>query len=467
MIQLGAWIIIGLLAAADNPSPANLVRRLGSNRFSDRVEAARALERLGTRAISDLRTAEHSGDARVRARVPGLIEAIERGAERARFEQPTELQLDFRDRPLSEVIEALNNRYHLPLAVQFGPATMPGMRMRFPMQGRQADPRLAEAEARKVTIVSDHPLPFWKAIDRICEAGQLRHDLHPGSVFDPTNGWFVLHAGLPGGRPVVSDSGPIRVKITGLRATIERKPSVTSSPPRGSLMIRMVVIPEPGLVVRPAGPIAITEAVDDLGRKRNASAASPPNNVYQVPFLAGYSGFEAVATLAIDDLGSRSLRRLHGSIPAVMVARTPSPLVFPLDQKAPGQSGRIDGATVRILEVSTGANDEVSSVLIEVTSDRPQVTRFRPWNPSQPPDLATFQVDQALNRVELLDAQGHPIAIRGNPSQSPNFMARRFQLIPNPFGPAIAQGPPVILRFHGLVQQKTEIAFDFHDVPMP
>lgn len=471
MLQLGAWIILGLLAAADDPSPADLVRRLGSDRFADRVEAARALERLGSRALPDLRAAEHSDDARVRARVPELIEAIERAAERARFERPTELQLDFRDRPLSEVIEALNDRYHLGLAIQFGPGSPPGMRMRGMggIQGVGPNPKQAEAEAKKVTIVSEHPLPFWKAIDRICEAGQLRHALHPTSNFNLMTGQFLLYAGIPGGHPIASDSGPIRVKVTGLHVTLERNLSVASSPPRGHLTIRMAVIPEPGLLVRPVGPVTIAEAIDDRGRKLTAGLQIATNYAYQPPTLNGLAGFGTVATLMLNDLdlASRSLRRLRGSIPVVMVARTPSPLVFPIDKKAAGQSGQIDGASVRVVEVATGGDNEVSAVVIDVTSDRAQANQFRPWRPGQPLDLATFQMNQVLNRMELLDAQGRPMARRWNQSQGPNFNVRRYRLMPNQFGPAIPHTPPATLRFHGLVQQKTEIAFDFHDVPMP
>ena len=50
MIGMCLLTIGALLVAADEPDAAGWVRRLGSDRFAERVEATKALERLGRAA---------------------------------------------------------------------------------------------------------------------------------------------------------------------------------------------------------------------------------------------------------------------------------------------------------------------------------------------------------------------------------------------------------------------------------
>src|SRR5262245_20086369 len=121
MMGVCVLTIGALFAAADEPGPAELVRRLGSDRFAEPVEAAKALERLGPAALPALRTAKDSEDPKVRARVAALLETLDRGADVDRLTRPTFIKLDFRDRPLSEVVDALNARHDLGLTFRVGP----------------------------------------------------------------------------------------------------------------------------------------------------------------------------------------------------------------------------------------------------------------------------------------------------------------------------------------------------------
>ena len=264
-----------LLVAADEPDPAGWVRRLGSDRFAERVEATRALERLGKAALPALRAAKDSRDPKVRVRVAALLETLDRGADVNRLTRPTLIKLDFRDRPLSEVIDALNARYDLGLTFQFGPLPPRGMRMSFVSPTQKA--KEAEIRSRRVTLEADRALPFWEAVDRLCEAGHLEHDLHPQGRFGLSKGRFLLYAGV-GGTSVSSDSGPFRVKVVGLHSTFEQNFAEAAipgggrpGPPArhgggGNLPLRMTVIPEPGLVIRQVGPPTFVEAVDDRDR---------------------------------------------------------------------------------------------------------------------------------------------------------------------------------------------------------
>jgi hypothetical protein len=489
-------MIGAVLATADEPGPAEWVRRLGSDRFAERVEAAKALETLGPAALPALRAARDSENPRIRARVAALLETLDREADVDRLTRPTLVKLDFRDRPLTEIVDALNARHDLGLTFQFGPLPSRGTITGPPSQAQRA--KEAEFRSRWVTLEADRALPFWEAIDRLCEVGHLQHDLHPQGRFGLTKGRFFLFAGL-GGTSISSDSGPLRVRILGLHSTFEGDLVGAKSPGGGrpqspvlqrgdrDLAIRMAVIPEPGPVVRQVGAPTFVEAVDDRGR----SLLPPDGNVtsdyaaraaYQVPTLNGNSGFELSATLRLPDQAGRSIRRLRGSIPVVIVAYSSRPIVIPLEGAA-GKSVRNDEVTVSVLEVAKDDNRGVT-VEVEIVSNRPAGRGPDPGNRSGPPDFVTFRTGRVelLNRLEFVDAHGRELALSWNQGRGRDMMTdqRRVRLTPTilyedappdpggPFRPRIAKKPvPVELRYYGFMQTLTDLRFDFHDIPLP
>ena len=212
------------------------------------------------RRVPALRAAGVSENPRIRARVASSREALERRAETDRVTHPTFVRLDFNDRRLSEVIDALNGRQGFSLAVQLGPLPSRTMIGLPPVAKARED----EVQARRVTVEADRELPFWEAVDRLVAAGHLTPELDPQSPFGLSNAPFRLFDD-PGGPSVRSDVGPFRVRVTGLHATFEQDVVGAMSPaagtPRaaarkrdgGELLVRMAVILEPGRVVRQFG----------------------------------------------------------------------------------------------------------------------------------------------------------------------------------------------------------------------
>ncbi len=486
MMRLCVLTIGALLVAADEPEPAELVRRLGSDHFAERLEATKALEKLGPAALPALRAAKDSANPKVRVRVAALLEALDRGADVDRLTHPTLIKLDFRDRPLSEIVNALNSRHNLGLTFQFGPLPPRGMMMGFVSPAQKA--KEEEVRSRRVTLEADRALPFWEAIDRLCKVGHLQHDLHPWGRFGLPTGRFLLFSGL-GGTSISTDSGPTRVKVVGLHSTFERdflgatgpRPAARLQGDR-DLSVRMVVIPEPGLVVRQVGPPTFVEAVDDRNRSllppeiRNG----PSNAIHQVPTLNGSSGFDISASLRLPDQAGRSIRRLRGSVPVVIVAYASDPIAIPLEG-AVGKTVRNDEVTVTVLEVNKNDNAGVT-VEVEVAPNRPAGREPNPWNPSGPPDFVTFRTGQLGNRLELLDAQGRELALSWTQGHGPDMMTinRRVRLTPtitygeptrgaagNVHPRALNKPVPVELRYYGFVQTLSTVRFDFHDIPLP
>jgi hypothetical protein len=487
-------MIGALFVTADEPEPSEWVRRLGSDRFAERLEATRAIEKLGRGALPALRAAKDSENPRVRVRVGALLETLDRRADIERLTRPTLIKLDFRDRPLCEIVEELNSRHDLGLTFQFGPVLRRRM-MVFESPGQKASQ--VEVKLRRVTLEAAGALPFWEVVDRLCEVGHLQHDLYPQGRFGLPVGRFLLFSGL-GDTSVSTDSGPFRIKVVDLHSTFKRDlvgaTSAGGGLPEpaardrgdGDLRVRMVVIPEPGLVVRQAGRPTFVEAVDDRNRSLlpaengNAERNDPWDATGQSPTLNGSSGFGLVAALRLPDQAGRSIRRLRGSVPVVIVSYASDPIAIPL-KGAVGRSVRNDGVTVSVLEVAKD-DDAGVTVEVEVAPNRPPGSEPGPWNRSGPPDFVTFRTDQLLNRLELLDARGRELDLSWTQGHGRDMMAieRRVRLTPTivyedqrqgaagNFRRRTAKKPvPVELRCYGFVQTLSALSFDFHDIPLP
>jgi len=188
--KLALVVLLGQVPVAD---PAALVERLGSPRYTEREEAAGALERLGRQAVAALRAARDDRDPEIRTRTSALLNKIEG----ALLTQPTLVTLDFQDRPLPEVVKALSESTGIKLGlIPENSPTWPN---------------------RRISLREATPLPFWKAMDRLCDVAQLQFNF--GTHGFPTANREAVFPLLDGGpRPAAptSDSGPFRVSLLSL-----------------------------------------------------------------------------------------------------------------------------------------------------------------------------------------------------------------------------------------------------------
>jgi hypothetical protein len=460
-----SFFLTMILASAytdDQPDAVTLIGRLGADSFDDRVAAYKALEGLGGEALPALRAAADTSDARVRARVRALIASIGRQVETDRFARSTMIRLDFPNRPLGEVVDALNDRHDLGLSLRLGPEPRRGMMIIDPGQPK----RLKQLRNREITLEAAQPLPFWEAIDRLCKVGALRYDLSPRMGFGPSRVFLVLMADRTGRGPV-SDSGPFRVQIAGVRSVFERDFTLDPDPARrgakptgvGELTVPLAVLPEPGLMLHQDGAVIVTEATDDRGRSLAASAPAElgpgqANRSYQV--MNGLASIQVNAVLVAPDPPGTVIRRLRGKVPVIAAARGAVPIVIPL--KGAGILGKPFPTRDMTLVV-----DEVS---------------LAPGAPASVQVTIRPNGDRVLEHLQLHDAAGRRIdyglgtQMRGGDGKG---SYDRYRLIVSPVledgpaeGPRTSKTPiPSELRYYGFVQAVTEVPFDFRDIPMP
>ncbi len=323
--NLAVMVLIGQLAApATSPEVAQLVTQLGASRFAERQAAAASLERMGGQALAALRTARSSTDPEVRTRATSIIAKIEGTL----LTHPAMIQLDFADRPLSEVVKQFSSQAGVRLAL-------------YPEQA-------AGLQDKRVTVRESLPLPFWKALDRLCDAAQLQYNfagLHGnGNSREPV---FPLFAG--GNRPSgpMADSGPFRVNLMSLH--YERDISFANGAGSGVFVNRGVagrfpvpvpdgnrpvqpvlteqffaqiqVAAEPRLSVSQSGPIKLLEANDDRGQSLLQMGANGP----VVQRYSGYFGLTAASTLHLQiplkrpEQPGKSIKKLRAVLPLSLI----------------------------------------------------------------------------------------------------------------------------------------------------
>lgn len=470
-------LVLASASADDHPDAAALIGRLGSESFDDRVAAYKALEHLGGEALPALRAAADTGDLRVRSRVRALIDSVGRQVEADRFARPTMIRLDIRTRPLSAVVDDLNDRYDLGLSLRLGPRPRRGL-MGIDPPGPE---RLKELQNREIRTRAARPLPFWQAIDRLCEAGALRYDLPPMQGFGIGQGWLDLIADGTGRGPV-SDFGPFRVQITGAHSAFD-DPTLEPDPPRrgarprgaGDLIVPLAVLPEPGLMLRQNGAVIVTEATDDRGRSLVPAIPAKldpaqANRSRQV--MSASASLLTDAVLVAPNPPATTIRRLRGKVPVIAVARSVDPIVMPL--KGDGALGRpypTRDVTLIVDEVSLapGAPAWVKVNVRDNPGDRASFPRHDP--PGTP---FAFNFGGVLEHLELHDATGRRLNHTFG-SQTRSVNGDYYQLIAVPpaengpgDGPRPSKTPiPAELRFYPFVETALEVCFDFRDIPMP
>jgi hypothetical protein len=461
-------------SANDPPDAVALIGRLGSESFDDRVAAYKALERQGGAALPALRAAAGTSDTRVRSRVLALIESIGREIEAQRLAQPTMIQFDFRTRPLGEIVDALNDRYDLGLSLRLGPEPRRGFRILDPGE----PDRLRELRNREIRPRAARPLPFWEAIDRLCEAGALHYGIDPRPRFVTGRGSVVLMADRTGRGPVF-DSGPFRVQITWAHPVFERDIAFDPAPQRGAgdLTVPLAVLPEPGLMLRRNGPVSVTEATDERGRSLlapNAPAEQEPGPRNRPGRATNESdAIQVSAILVAPDPPATVIRRLRGKVPVIAVARGSDPIVIPLNGEGVlGRPYSTRDLTLVVDEVSH-ASGAPACVKVTVRVNRGDRATFASHDPTHPA-YAAFNIGGVLEHLELHDAAGRRLNHRLG-SQMRSIDGDRYELNVAPFsedapgvGPGASKTPiPSELRYYGFVQTVTEIPFDFRDIPIP
>jgi hypothetical protein len=439
-----------------DPDTTNLIARLGSARFVERERATTELEEIGPEALPALRAAKEARDPEVRARAEAIIGRIEL----RRLTRPTTVTLDFRGRPLPEVVEALREQtgFRLELEDDLDPAV----------------------RGRRVTLSADGRVPFWEAMDRLCAAAALRSFDRKGR--DESEPAIVLADGEDLRPRPGATSGPFHAAILDRRR--QRDPMARLRPEVGMMArLNLQLVAEPGLMLRPSGPWRVVEAVDD----RQNTLPTLPDELIELnqgprpdridPTALG--NFQGEVWLRLPPRVGAKLERLRVAAPLVVSARRPDPLVVRLADAA-GKTFTVGETSLRFNRVETEPGGGVIELLI-----RSPDPAFQPIDPNfvgGPGFRGGFrggrfalELSGALQlQIEIVDSRGRPLPWRPEMPVGPGrFRMMRMRglrigedLVPIAVTPA-DDAEPVEFRFYTLMEATTEPTFEFTNIALP
>ena len=135
-----------------------LILQLGSDQFSERLEAMRQLDALGPEALVDLQNASRSQDPEIRRRSAELSEKIEKRILSAKLLEPKKIHLVYKDTPLAQAIDDF--------------AKKTGYTIRY-----QRD----QNHVNRTVILDTGKVPFWDGWELFCrKADVMDRSLSPG-----------------------------------------------------------------------------------------------------------------------------------------------------------------------------------------------------------------------------------------------------------------------------------------------
>ncbi len=453
--------------------PAELVKQLGSARYSERQEAFDQLGKLAGDALPVLRAAASSTDAEVRVRVSELIDQIESRI----LVEPTLVTLDFRDRPLAEILSALGERSGTNLVL-------------FPeVAGGPGD--------RRFTLESEKPVSFWEALERVCGMAQLQiqampiqvagltraanrptlqltastEPSGPSAISGPFRASVVgvsVHrdrtfggGGIPGGGVFVNANGqPMRV----MPKKVDGAPGRTSE----SFSVGVQLAAEPRLSLQQRGICGLMEVKDERGRSLKLSTGDADGGVrpFVSPTFMGNGGgvIQFTIPLELPEDPGRWIHNLKAELPVTVLSRKVEPFVVNL-RDAKGKRFEEKGLILTIHDIRPEPMQ--NATLLDLT------IRFRrddgdqqDTGPFGSPEFLAFRHNpgQPNNQVEFVDAEGRPLLQWFAMSQQPTNEGLQLSLR---IVATDGVGAPAALRFYEMVKTETTISFELKEIPMP
>jgi hypothetical protein len=417
------------------PSVERLIDQLGSRDFRTREAASRALGALGIEALPALRKGRSHSDPEVRRRLDELIPPLERAVTL----MPRRVSLHVTNKPIREVIAEIGRQTGYKLATW---------------------PDGAANDERGKLLYTFHfdRLPFWEALDRVCEASGIVLQQNWG---DEQLRLFFQDSYVP----FTFYDGPFKVVATGFNYSrnnsfgqLPRHPAQQFQPGMQnfeSLQVNFLIAVEPKLPIIRPGMVRLTEAVDEEGNSMLPPASAGGNNWAVSHYYGGYYRnylHQTQANLLWPSKTSRTVKRIRGVVPVTLLADQKPTLITDKLLTSKGKKFTVGSATFHIEELTEMPGKQYQ-IKMSVTEDAKD-------------NLQDYSRIQSLQqRLEVQDDKGQKEQFYFNMFNwnGPSHGQVTFTVQPSP-GKA---HPPSRLVYYSWSLLEHEVAFEFRNLPLP
>jgi|GEM_PF-3490482 len=456
-----------LVAAAPVPPPqareaAQLVEKLGSDDFREREAATKRLEELGALALDELRGACKSENPEIADRAKDLVRKIERRLASDQLLTPTQVELDVKNTALDDVLAALSKQAGYEVVVG----------------GLKSE----DVAARKITVATAGKVPFWTAVQKICDAADLQVANVGGFIAPGAMPYHSRSHKRPGGKLRVAENLELAVVLES-RGGAKNKPMsvhgavLVEAFPLPKEVIPFVtsgttlqVWPEPRLVWQSVTHVGGAKAVDRDGRKLLPAPATPPSSqvlAYNRPLGTKpiYTPMnQAYLTFKSPEAGASELTgTIYG-----MVRSAPEPVAtITLAQKP---AGAVTGAAGVEMTASTRTDANGKKFVdVKLIFSPTAVDAVRPSDPLPGEKLDATGSNRSVLGVRVTDADGAAFALAvANQQSGFDRNGRRVIIVQLTLELILAKdGPttPAKVIFWGTIAKPVEVPFVLKDVP--
>ncbi len=458
-----ASAILAQAAAATEPpksDAASLAARLASDDPPTRDAASSALRALGPAALPALRAARHGNVPALQPLAAALMKVINQD----QLIFPRTIALDYKDAAMRDVIKDLTERAGCRVTIY----------------SAQTD-----WLATRITLRTPAPVPFWSAVDKVCDAGRFGSNLG----LDAGGASVAIFRGYSTGP--VSDHGPFRVQLDGISfqgryRQLHLKPANNEEPgpnlgedDAGNSFIKAHVNVEPRMLLKNAGKLKNLTAEDDLGQSLIPSDPLGKQDTFEFGFTAA-AETSAQIPLAQDKKGGRRIKILRGVAPVAVGGLRPEPIVIPL-LGAEGKSFQGDDSVVTVRSVAkrpaaepfviepVGVDGKIEEAKTRPNARMAVLLTIRPTDPKAAgPDLSEeqFTVVDVAGQVWTATPRimtGNGPEVHGSAVDCVLFFSDK-NLAPMPW-PRDLKG--LALRYREMTVVPVDVPFEFKDVPLP
>jgi hypothetical protein len=412
---------------------AQLIEQLADRDFHIRDVAQKSLANVGVEALPELKKARAHSDPEVRRRLDEVIPPLARKLALS----PKLITLHMIERPMRDVLAELTRQTGYKIGAW--PDSQPNNR----------DPNV-------YTFHLDN-VPFWQALDQICEAGGLSMQQNWG---DDMMRLYAQDIYVP----FVSYQSAFRIVATGF--TYNRNNQFGQMPrnvgvvqpvlQHDNLQLTLTIAAEPKLPMMRAGAIRILEAEDDEHHSMIAPAPEfandPFNRRYYYP--GNFRSFlqTSQAQLLPASKTAQFVKKLRGVIPVTIVSEQKELVVTDRLLTSKGKKFKAGGITFHIEDVTELPGKQYQF----------RVTVSEDGKSGNFSDGSLFQSLQ--QRMQIQDDKGvvRPFNLMST-STGNNSIQFTFMLQPQ----AGNVGNPTRLVYLAWETLEHEVEFEFHDLPLP
>jgi hypothetical protein len=418
------------------PSVERLIDELASRDFHTREAASQALAGLGIEALPALRKGRKHADPEVRRRLDELIPPLERTVTL----MPRRVTLHLVNKPIRDVIAEI--------------ARQTGYKL-----GTWPDGAVNDERSKLLyTFHFDH-MPFWEALDKVAEASGLVLQQNWG---DDHLRLFFQDSYVP----FTYYDGPFKVVATGFNysrnnsfAQLPRHPAQQLGLQNfEALQVNFLIAVEPKLPIIRPGMVRLTEAVDEEG-----NSMLPPGNTlgndWGVRHYYGgyYRNFlhQTQASLLWPSKTAHKVKRIRGVVPVTLLADQKPTVVTDKLLASKGKKFTVGPANFQIEEIT-----EVGSPVGKQYQIKMSVTEDLHDNSQDYSRIQSLQ-----QRLEVQDDKGQKQQFYFNMMNWSGPSHAQLTLTVQPG--AVKAPPPARLVYYSWSLLEHEVAFEFHNLPLP